>query len=420
MNFPGLAKKIVAPLRLVIGRLLSCRVTGGRLRQMVRLMRRARSQNSVIFLAPYPGDGERHDGYMQRVAALDTLWPDRHRIYCHFMARWDGTPLTREIDGNLTVLRPVLDNPPDLLFFLGLAWWVGRVYIHSIHVLQAVCCRWMLRLSGLHKTLDLHGAVPEEARAYQAADAAERFRQIEAYAVRHCDLIVVVSKAMRAHLMNKYRFLAEANFAVLPILPIFTAPPVGSAARDLAYGQGKPVVVYAGGMQPWQQIPMMFDFIAASVDRAHWRIYIPDVEEARRLLPPPLREHPSVILASLSPAELRAAYSECHFGLIFREDSVVNRVACPTKLVEYLIFGIIPVLSFAQLGDFSEAGLRYVHRDDFKAGRLPGPAERIRMAEENFRIYVAMAELADQARLAIRQAHEPGETGRDRPAGLHW
>jgi len=54
------------------------------------------------------------------------------------------------------------------------------------------------------------------------------------------------------------------------------------------------------------------------------------------------------------------------FGLLFRKDEVVNRVASPTKFSEYALCGL-PIIISDNIGDFSDyirsSGYGYVIRD---------------------------------------------------------
>ena len=90
-----------------------------------------------------------------------------------------------------------------------------------------------------------------------------------------------------------------------------------------------------------------------------------------------------LFLSPYGPEEMDAAYRGCQYGLLLREDSAVNTVACPTKLLEYVSHGIVPVLRSEKIGDIRELGLGYVREADLMEGRLPLEAERLALAEQN-------------------------------------
>ena len=73
-------------------------------------------------------------------------------------------------------------------------------------------------------------------------------------------------------------------------------------------------------------------------------------------------------------------------GFILRDNNAVNRVACPTKLVEYIQHKVIPIMDSPQIGDFYEKGLKYVSISDFVRGDIPNEEERVKMTEANVNI----------------------------------
>lgn len=65
---------------------------------------------------------------------------------------------------------------------------------------------------------------------------------------------------------------------------------------------------------------------------------------------------------------------------------IVNKVACPTKLIEYLEHGIIPIVLQPEIGDFNKMGYRYILNDDFLEGKIPNHDVLEQMKIENYKI----------------------------------
>lgn len=78
-----------------------------------------------------------------------------------------------------------------------------------------------------------------------------------------------------------------------------------------------------------------------------------------------------------------AEYQTAHYGFVLRDDITVNNVACPTKLVEYLQYGILPILLTPNIGDFAARGMEYLPLEDLLAGKLPSEEQRRQMAARN-------------------------------------
>ena len=68
----------------------------------------------------------------------------------------------------------------------------------------------------------------------------------------------------------------------------------------------------------------------------------------------------NVIIKSVSPIELSSYYEISHYGFLLRDHHPLNNVACPTKAIEYLAFGITPIVLEENIGDFKQLGYEYI------------------------------------------------------------
>jgi glycosyltransferase involved in cell wall biosynthesis len=255
----------------------------------------------------------------------------------------------------------------------------------------------LVHLPGLTRVIDVHGVVPEEFRFHNDFYSAMLFEKQERLAVTKSQSVVVVTEAMHRYLQQKYREKLRGkviNFPMFPdVTPCLTARP---------YVEGKPVFVYAGGLQKWQQIPQMIDAIVRTSHLFVYRVYCPDPDAVRAMLPKAVNE--SVLVACKSHEDLMGIYPQCHYGFILRKDIIINHVACPTKLVEYLAMGIVPVVDCEDIGDFMSLGMRFIKLQDLLAGEVPSETERKKMAAANFAIYEHLREVRHEGARAIYAA----------------
>ena len=119
----------------------------------------------------------------------------------------------------------------------------------------------------------------------------------------------------------------------------------------------------------------MIDAIGRTVSVCAHRLYCPAPDSVRQMLPEAVRSQ--IIIDHKTHAELTEIYTKCHYGFILREDIVVNRVACPTKLVEYLAMGVVPIVDSANIGDFRTMGMRSITLEQLLRGDLPDPTGAI-------------------------------------------
>ena len=91
------------------------------------------------------------------------------------------------------------------------------------------------------------------------------------------------------------------------------------------------------------------------------------------------------VVTGTHPAEVVEEYKVCHFGFALRDDITVNNVACPTKIIEYIQYGIVPVLKTEKIGDFVDMGMQYISYEEF-ADSAPGFEQYSSMARGNFAV----------------------------------
>ncbi len=256
----------------------------------------------------------------------------------------------------------------------------NTIYVHSCHnALQAVPL-YFLRSRII---TDMHGIVPEEFCSNGQIWLSKLLSIVERIVVKRSAALVVVTDAMRRHFKKKYNLNEDMRTYIVPIVPIEPLP----ARLSVRNPQ---LVIYAGGLQAWQRVDRMLDAVERAWDRFQYLFLTGDPERLREELD---RRHISnVEIDSVPRAKIFEHYSRASFGFILREDSLVNQVACPTKLAEYLWHGVIPIVEQPHIGDFAERGYNYVLIEDFVEGNLPSPEALNNMREHNRSV---IRELAD-------------------------
>lgn len=345
--------------------------------------------DGIVFFGGYFYPERQSDGYFQRIQIVDRLFNDRWRIYVEsdeLRGRnvWYDRPEPKVLVLRITGAkkRRVLIRLLALLAVLR----CRKIYFHSVLRMHDNRFGWLLHLPFIRKAVDIHGVVPEEFRMHNDFFSAVLYEKEERLAVKKADIVIVVTDAMRHYLQHKYRHVLEAKTVSFPMFPNF-APTL--AKRPLI--DGRSLVVYAGGLHKWQQVPKMVDAIVKTADRCCHRFYCPEPGLVKEMLPPSILD--VVTVESKTHSELMTLYPECHYGFILREDIVVNHVACPTKLVEYLAMGIVPIMDCEDIGDFKSLGMQFVKLDDFLNCRLPSEEQRVEMAASNFSVYGRLKEV---------------------------
>ena len=328
----------------------------------------------IVFIAPFPALSDEKDGMIQRVASIDLLVTDLPRLYLHISFRRYWLKQTHHF-GLATVFQ--LNAFFHFFFIVSCLKKASVVYIHSVYnSLPALLAYWISK-----PITDLHGVVPEEELYRGNLARARVYGWVEHIALHRSKSVVFVTSAMKRHYQQKHGRQSSLDRKI-PILPKLSDTR-GDRENVLSVIRDVKAVIYAGGLQAWQNIPMMID---AAVNASQFRFVFLSVEAQTLQL---LAKSSNIVhftCASVEPHQVPDHYLKCTYGFILRDPVLVNQVACPTKLVEYLYWGVIPIVLTQDIGDFNELGFAYVVLKDFRSGKIPNEGETDRMRRLNRKV----------------------------------
>lgn len=346
--------------------------TAGRAAKLLNLVLRRRC---VLVLGRwFPREEDLSDGYFQRVLAIDGALEGFGRVYLRF----ENAPLrmvlprVRCARANVYEIHLQPRNPFHAAFAALLALSFGRIYVHSVLRLAG---RIGPRLFALARTrvFDVHGVVPEEFVYEGDEEHAREFGELERHAVERATAVVAVGSAMEEHLRAKY------GESLPRVLRVPNVPLRARWEREDPADRRREGVIYAGGFHKWQQVGRMLDYAAQARPETRFTFLVPRPEHLKELY---RERHGGELDAEVECVpldEVAERYREHAFGLALREDVIVNRAACPTKLVEYLQQGLVPIVDSPRVGDFERLGYRYVEL----GAPLPDEGETAAMRRAN-------------------------------------
>ncbi|MBN2227224.1 MAG: glycosyltransferase [candidate division Zixibacteria bacterium] len=171
------------------------------------------------------------------------------------------------------------------------------------------------------------------------------YRVIEKHAVLHCDLFTTVSREMSEHFKQKYGRAADR---VIPCIVNDSAFIFDPERRDeirnrLHLGQER-VFLYVGGVDPWQRLDILGRWWTGHTKRYQQDILLILTGDKNAFLRALQMENDNAatrIRFDFVPHRDVPAYMfAADFGIMFRDETIVNRVSCPVKLGEYLATGL--------------------------------------------------------------------------------
>jgi len=338
----------------------------------------------ILVFAPYPRPEFHKDGYLRRVEAIDALFQKRERLYVEFLESSDPQKITcfSPGPGVLELRCPKSEWPA----FQQLLHDANLLYAHSVYSIEAVFDELKDNPALLDKLiLDRHGAVSyEETSKPDNSKKAQRFSEIETY-LNSRVAQVFVSQNMK-HLLGPKDISTPTSFIV----------PTGSSLLDqhppkLLNEQRDPnLILYSGGSQSWQGVHLMHEFVTKCKNSFRFHFVTRDLNDFNKIKTSSSQHE--IIIEELAGEALVNAYQKATYGFLIREDSLINEVACPTKLIEYISCGLIPILKSKNIGDLKILGIQGVNFFDMMNGKLPTNDEISQMREHNFKIAGAFSD----------------------------
>jgi len=332
---------------------------------------------SILVLAPYPNERNLNDGFIQRVKKMDEFMVGNQRIYIQVSLRKFFKK--ERVNYGEEVIAYRINFILHWYILLRAALSVNLIYSHTIYNL--LWLSYFFRWIKAPIILDVHGTVPEEKAMEGDITQSKKYANIEKVCFEKIDTAIFVTESMRTHYKFKYPSLQynAINYGIIPDHIIDANRTVSTdilkiLKERIGVKDSDTVIVYSGGLHVWQNIDEMLDLINKKQNDENI-FYIFLVSNKELMLQKMAKYDFSskrIYLDSVHPSELKNFYNIGHYGFVLRDDNVVNRVANPTKLIEYLYYGLTPIVKLQEIGDFKSFGYNYLPIDSFSANRLEG------------------------------------------------
>lgn len=191
------------------------------------------------------------------------------------------------------------------------------------------------------------GVVPEEARMQFDGHWSSAFRYFfwsicERWILRRSNFLFFVSNAMVDHFKRKYHIRCFPPYYIMPCFNL----PMNEEAFKFPNKYNSPTFVYAGSLSAWQcidQMLVLWTKIQQEMPKSHFVLLTGEKEKAHQLIK---RYGLRFVEVKYVPMkDMSNELAKYKYGLLLREDNIVNRVATPTKLNSYMAAGVIPIFS---------------------------------------------------------------------------
>ncbi len=340
---------------------------------------------NIAFFAPFPSPERITEGWMSRIRTIDSIIGNTGKIYIN-VSQDDKDPEIKKYSQNSWEVNVGINSTYYKQSVDIIIEKVNIAYAHTLHLAE-FAIPWL----GSNKIIvDFHGITPEEEVMMGRPYLASKYEEIEKKVLSDARVCVMVSYSMRDHYKNKYDIKTNKTI-ILPIVEsINVYRKVFNHIPNTKYQ-----TVYSGGTQEWQNVHDMLSLAKTTSKTVRTSFLSHDWEYLSKLG----KEHNlpnETVYEFCNKKDLFSEYKKYDFGFVIRDDTPVNRVACPTKLYEYMTAGIIPIVRLQELGDFKRFGYKYITEDDYQNARLPDNDKMQRMINDNYEVVDKMKKTFNQ------------------------
>ena len=202
---------------------------------------------------------------------------------------------------------------------------------------------------------DCHGTESDEYKLYHnnfiGSVIAKYFKKKETEIVRKSNAVVTVTR-------HQFELWSVSKpHAILPMLPsahFFSAPENRKSVRtELGIPYDSIVFVYSGNNEKWQMCEetLRYYYNLEKNDERYFLVVYSHAEEYFRKLIRKMGIRRALV-KHIDYSDMPAYLDACDFGFCLRSNHIINQVASPTKVMEYLTREVTPVLT-EYVGDFS-------------------------------------------------------------------
>ena len=247
---------------------------------------------------------------------------------------------------------------------VGSIWIVYYIFKHQIQILHArahipLAMALIVKiLTGRKVIFDIRGLVADEyvdAGIWQKGTPVYRvIKWLETVGIRKADQLVVLTESLKGWIVNQHG-IPESKIEVIPCCVDNSKATLAHRTEDRRVRAGEELeIIYAGsvtGLYLFDEMIRFFLVLKKRWPQAFFRVLTGSANDQvkQKLYDSGLTDR-DFWVGFVAPSDLPQFLSRAKVGLSFRKPTFSQIAASPTKVPEYLAFGI-PVVANAGIGD---------------------------------------------------------------------
>lgn len=184
------------------------------------------------------------------------------------------------------------------------------------------------------------------------------FKFFEPFFCKYANIIVVVSQPFKKYYQKEY-YIQDNKIIVIPTFAILKEnrddkQVIINVKKDYFKNENCLLFIYSGSIETWQNIDKVINFfslLSKEIDNAKFAVFSKDAARFEELLKNCLQRN-SFFVKSLSKDEIPYYLSQADYGLLLRDNNIINIVSSPIKVKDYLLAGV-PIILTNNIGDSS-------------------------------------------------------------------
>lgn len=239
----------------------------------------------------------------------------------------------------------------------------GRKHVISRNVLATIIAHNAKRIGFLKSVIfDGRGAIAAEWNEYRVVEDERMKSQIgaqERRAILNSDFRISVSEKLVDYWRTEYGYKSNDHVVIPCTLGSGFIPGLPPENAIMQYRQEQGfiaddiILVYSGSTAGWQSFGSLSDILGTALSK-NQKVKLLFLAKEDENINEMISRYPGQVFNKwLDHKEVQKVLYACDYGILYRDQSVTNKVAAPTKFAEYLASGLSIIIS-NNLGDYSD------------------------------------------------------------------